>query len=67
MTHMRSMGEHEGEFTTTPAPTTRKCPRCGSPMTFRVWESSDGAFEDEKHECSNPKCGYVRWVDGIDS
>jgi len=44
----------------------RPCPYCGSDQhRYKIWESNDGAYEDEKHECM--KCGKVWWVDGIDS
>lgn len=44
-----------------------KCPRCGSPLIYRIWESRDGAYEDTKYSCTNAACGHVYWVDGIDS
>jgi len=37
---------------------------CGAPVEYRVWESSDGAYEDEQYRCAN---GHTWWVDGIDS
>lgn len=44
----------------------RPCRECGAmEVYFRVWESSDGAYEDEKYECRH--CGRKWWVDGIDS
>ena len=66
MTHMRQMEESEGTFNEA-KPSDRKCPKCGSPMTSKTWESSDGAYEDEKYTCTSPACGNVVWVDGIDS
>lgn len=67
MTHMRQMAESEGEFTKTD-PNLEKCPKCGA-MTLecKTWESSCGGYEDCKYTCTAPGCGYVRWVDGIDS
>lgn len=47
--------------------TSRPCPKCGSSMTCRPWESSCGGFEDEKFTCSNAQCGHSYWVEGIDS
>ncbi len=43
-----------------------KCRKCGAQqVTYRVWESSDGAYEDYKYTCG--ACGFVWWIDGIDS
>lgn len=36
-------------------------------MMVRIWESSDGAYEDEQYRCTNKECNHVLWVDGIDS
>lgn len=68
MTTSRHMQESDGEFTAR-----KKVDRyCGYATCQRVtqhrcelWESHDGAFEDEKFTCLN--CGLVEWVDGIDS
>jgi hypothetical protein len=38
---------------------------CGHPVEYRVWESSDGAYEDEQYRCLGG--GHTWWVDGIDS
>ncbi len=44
----------------------RKCRKCdGKNVTSQEWESSDGAHEDYKYTCGD--CGYVWWIDGIDS
>lgn len=65
MTHIREMRDSEGEFSPWQA-TKRMCPRCHQPQVqMRVWESKDGAFEDDQYKCS--ACGYSWWVDGIDS
>ncbi len=64
MTHTGPMPESAGEFQP-PIMSSRPCKKCGAPMTLEIWESSDGAYEDEKHTCT--KCGHVRWVDGGDS
>jgi transposase-like protein len=66
MTHMREMSEHEGEFGEEQK-TDRKCPKCGSSMTEKLWESSDGAYEDWKYTCVNKDCGYYFWIEGPDS
>lgn len=47
-------------------PTDRYCRKCGAQtVTVRIWESSDGAYEDERFDCTS--CGCTWWVDGIDS
>lgn len=33
----------------------------------QVWESHCGGYEDVKYTCTNPACGKVWWMDGIDS
>lgn len=39
------------------------CKKCGkATVSVELWESTDGAFEDEKFICES--CGYVWWVDG---
>lgn len=42
-----------------------KCRKCGSndTLTYRKWESSDGAHDDLHYECG---CGYSWWVEGAD-
>lgn len=41
------------------------CPKCGgNSIEWRLWESSDGAFDDHKYRCA---CGHVWWVDGPDA
>lgn len=66
MTHMRQMADGEGTFGEWELSNT-KCPQCGSLMYVRVWESNDGAYEDEKYQCQNTPCMHSFWVDGIDS
>lgn len=66
MTHTGQMRDSYGTFgmsRTIHIP----CRQCGQTdqVTYQVWESNDGAFEDEKYTCS--ACGKVWWVDGIDS
>jgi hypothetical protein len=45
----------------------RPCPHCQveGQHFVKLWESNDGAYEDEKHNCT--ACGKIWWVDGIDS
>ena len=64
--HTGPMSESQGKFDE-PKETGRKCPECGGRMTCQTWESSDGAYEDYKYKCADPKCGHVHWVEGIDS
>lgn len=59
--HTGPVPESSGKFTETF--TGRNCSKCGSPMTGRMWESSDGAYEDVKWTCPN---GHIQWVDGDD-
>jgi DNA-directed RNA polymerase subunit M/transcription elongation factor TFIIS len=42
------------------------CPACKKAgcVRLQVWESSDGAYDDEKYTC---QCGNTWWTDGIDS
>ena len=64
--HSQPMSEDQGEFGEwKPAPW--PCPNCKvtGQLFYRIWKSSDGAFEDEKSECR--ACGKVWWIDGIDS
>lgn len=72
MTHTRQMADSEGEFKEW-RPAERTCHHkipltglpCGHPVEYRVWESSDGAYEDCQYRCLGG--GHVWWVDGIDS
>lgn len=46
--------------------TDRICKKCGSRNVYvQIWESNDGAYEDEKFTCGS--CGHIYWVDGPDS
>jgi hypothetical protein len=43
-----------------------KCRKCDAvEATCEEWESSCGGYEDYRYTCG--ACGYVWWVDGIDS
>jgi hypothetical protein len=64
--HTQEMSELDGTFNEE-KPCDRKCPKCGSAMTVRVWDSSCGGYEDEKFTCTNKECGHSYWVDGPDS
>jgi len=45
---------------------TVRCPRCKSGVEMRLWESDDGAFEDEQYRCVNTDCGHMWWVESSD-
>lgn len=41
------------------------CPYCGKDEWYYIlWDSSDGAYTDEKNECR--ACKEIWWVDGPD-
>lgn len=66
MTHTGPMPESAGEFNQWIACSDTKCRKCRSTnVHYRLWESSDGAFEDYKYECLD--CGHIWWIEGIDS
>jgi len=49
-----------------PCVDTWRCRQCkGKNGKWRTHCSSDGGWEDEEIKCFD--CGYVRWVEGIDS
>lgn len=63
--HTQPMADSEGTFSGY-QPSSRPCRECGqTTVEFRIWESNDGAYEDEKYHCKS--CGATWWVDGIDS
>jgi RecJ-like exonuclease len=66
MTHTRQMAEHEGEFGEAKC-SDQPCHNCNTvgSVTYTVWESSCGGYEDFKYACK--ACGHTWWVDGIDS
>lgn len=65
MTHTGPMPESAGTFQEGTL-TQRVCRNCGNQNVYvELWESSDGAYEDEKFTCKT--CGHVYWIDGIDS
>jgi hypothetical protein len=65
MTTSRTFADNEGEFRKE-KPTDIPCRKCGkTEVTYQIWESSDGAYEDCRYTCQ--ACRTVWWVDGIDS
>jgi hypothetical protein len=65
MTTSRKFSDDEGTFEGDGIDD-RPCRKCnGHNVKFRIWESSDGAYEDYRYSC--PDCGAIWWVDGIDS
>lgn len=63
--HTKPMSELNGEFTKT-EPEKYTCHKCQKQEAIcKVWESSCGGYEDYKYICK--ACGYIWWVDGIDS
>lgn len=48
-----------------PAPNVvcRKCP--STTVTYRIWESTCGGYEDHHFTCT--ECGHDWWVDGPDA
>lgn len=66
MTHGQ-MKEIEGDFTELAPHGPMVCLGCGHTTMHRCqrWDSKDGAYEDYKHTCL--ECGYVEWMEGIDS
>lgn len=71
MTHTRKLADSEGAFEPWTlvdiAEAPYLCRRCksGLGLRFRIWESSDGAYEDVHYMCL--PCGHTWWIDGIDS
>lgn len=65
MTTARTFHDDEGTFKEW-KPSERHCwrPECEAPVQARIWESSDGGYEDYQYRCEK---GHVSWVDGIDS
>lgn len=65
--HTHPMAETEGEFTKVHPVPDVKCRKCGEKgrCSYETWESSCGGYEDYKYTCGG--CGYVWWIDGIDS
>jgi len=65
MVEARTYAESEGTFRGEKK-CDSKCRACGkSEVTYYVWESSCGGYEDYKFTCH--ACGHTWWVDGIDS
>lgn len=68
MTHMNPMPDSAGDFSDIKK-AERPCPSClQDTLTYRVWESSCGGYEDYKYTCTScTSCKYSYWIDGIDS
>lgn len=65
MTTSRKFADDEGTFNND-MPCNTPCRVCNKQtVTYKIWESSDGAYEDYKYMCKS--CGARWWVDGIDS
>ena len=63
--HTQPMSESAGTLNAS-KPAQCGCRKCGKKeVTYQVWESSCGGYEDFKYTCG--ACGHVWWVDGIDS
>jgi hypothetical protein len=64
--HISPMPESDGTFQGEQK-SQSPCPNCQTTGQHyvKIWESNDGAYEDEKHRCE--ACGHIWWVDGIDS
>lgn len=55
-----------GDFVGQPEKRKHPCPYCkGTNVVVRQWESSDGAYEDERVECLD--CKRVWWNEGADA
>lgn len=65
MTTSRQFADSEGDFRNW-NPSQTPCRHCSSPhVQYRVWESSDGGYEDYQYRCA--ECQRTWWIDGIDS
>ncbi len=63
--HTEPLPDSAGDFGDA-KPVDQPCRTCGkNTMTVRVWESSDGAYEDCQYKCTS--CGHGYWVEGPDS
>lgn len=63
--HTGAIPDSAGEFSPKQK-SDRACHKCCTKkVEYEAWDSSDGAYTDYKYTCTS--CGYVWWVDGIDS
>ena len=68
MTHSGPMAESDGGLhPPQPCREGAACPKCKqiNCVTYQEWDSSCGGYTDYKYTCG--ACGYIWWVDGIDS
>jgi hypothetical protein len=71
--HSAPMSESDGKFRDSMKPAIMgdgkpwPCPRCKAAgrVTYKVWDSSCGGYEDIKYHCG--ACGKTWWVEGADS
>lgn len=63
--YTQPMSESDGTFRNE-KPCDTPCRKCKEKrVTYRIWESSCGGYEDYKFTCG--ACNHTWWVDGIDS
>jgi DNA-directed RNA polymerase subunit M/transcription elongation factor TFIIS len=59
-------GPVPGSFTGDKIESPTPCRRCAAvAVSYRTWESSDGAYEDRKYRCAH--CGHEWWIEGPDA
>lgn len=68
--HTKPMSESEGAFSLGWKPTAPENPEfrcsCGSnQVSYRIWNSDCGGFEDVLYHCRS--CGRTWWVEGPDA
>lgn len=67
MTTSRTFTDDEGTFGLWIPCGERPCPQCHARLVrVRVWESTDGAHEDQQFKCFALTCSHTWWVDGDD-
>ena len=66
--HTQSMSESEGDFSGWKLSEGTTCPKCGYlNVSYSIWESKCGGYEDVKYRCNVSSCKHTWWVDGPDS
>lgn len=65
--HTQEMSELDGSFhKTEDDQEIFDCPKCKQhTLTYKIWESSCGGYEDVKYSCNN--CKHYYWVEGPDA